>query len=137
MPAEATEAEKLLSFLNDPNNRIVAKLFTDAIPADMDGKLLSEFHEPTFPGYAPVRLTDFRISDGSVADLAEAVSEAANFTAAAIVDSQLVTMIALTKQVGDGEVGMMLILPLERPYRFSIPGHTLTRIFRVVSHREI
>lgn len=125
-----TEADKLLEFLNNPLNQIVARLAIDASPDDLDGHALADFHEATFPGYAGQRVSGFVISPDSVDDLAEAVSDAVTWTAGDIVTPQMVTMVFLTRSYDGSAPELWFVIPLEDPIRFSKSGHSLTRIVR-------
>lgn len=129
----ATELDALTAWLNDPTRQIVAHLAKNFIPQAVDTIQLTDLVECDFPGYAPVRIDDWRGVDFENDNYAEAVSGELEWSAGdGIVTPQTICVCYLTLQT-TGAVTLWWPIPLPQTRALVNPGDLFVFDFRVSS----
>lgn len=122
-PSASDELNELLS---DPLRKIVAHLAKNAIPGDLPSLDLSTLQECDFPAYAPQVNLQWAIDPDSADDTASARSQALEFVAGNIVVPQLATLVYLTINFANGDVGLWRYFPIPDGFLFEKAGDTYT-----------
>lgn len=132
-----TEIDNLQGFLSDPLRRIVAHLGTAVVAGLSDTPSIANMVEATFPGYAPVPLTEFTPDETSADDLATQIADACEFTAGDIVTPQTVTVLYVTMTYDGGDPVLLQMFPLDPALTFEKPGHQFSRNVRFWSMQDV
>lgn len=137
MPELSGETAALVEHVSNPAVSIVMHLAKNAFAADLESVLLADFVECDFPGYAPIRLTEFIAEDTDNAALGEVVSEYAEFVAGDLVDPQQISAVYVTQQVGDNPAQLLWPYFPDFPVLMTKKGETYRKRFRLTSLADV
>jgi len=127
------ELAALMSQLEDPDTAIVAHLGKNPIPSTVDVIDPTTLVECDFPGYAPVKLTDWEPIFLDDDNYGEADSGEVDWTAGAVVAAQVITCVFVTVQVGDSPERIWDVIVLPEPVAINLPGDLFWFSFRAQS----
>lgn len=123
MDPELTGAlANLMTFLQDPTNVIVAHLAQNNISSEKDDVVLADFVECTFPGYAPIPLTNFTPYLLGTDAYGEADSDPLAWVATTITVPQPISAVYLTIAQGGAPAALLQPIIFPEPSLIAASG---------------
>ena len=136
-PELTGESLELWEFVNNPAAKIVMHLAQNVIPGEVDTVALGDFTECNFPGYAPIRLTEWDALETANDNLGDVASSYVEFIAEAIETPQLITAVYVTIQDGTGPIYLMWVYYLDQPLLVGEAGHMYRKRCRITSLADL
>lgn len=127
------ELAALMDLLTDESNQIVAHLGKNAIPSNAELVAAADLVECDFPGYAPIRLTEWTPIFLDDDFYGEADSGEVEWSAGNIVTPQTITCVYVTQKIGDADAGVWNVIVLREPITMALTGDLFWFSFRAQS----
>lgn len=131
---DLTESDALLAIASDATAPIIVRTAKNTISDDALTIALTDLVESTYPGYAPITLPDFGLTDEDDEEVGDVLSDDLVFSASdAIVDPEAITAIFITREPTGLDVELCKVVILETPFIMERPGQQFLCAARMTS----
>lgn len=134
MPAE-NESDALLAIAADATAPMIVRTAKNTISDDVFTIALTDLVESTYPGYAPITLPDFGLTEEDDAAVGDILTDDCIFEASElIVSPEPITMVYITREPAGEAVELCGVIILEQPFVMEKPAQQFMCAARMSSH---
>ena len=129
-----TESDALLAIASDATAPIIVRTAKNTISDDALTIALTDLVQSTYPGYAPITLPDFGLTDEEDDSVGDILSDDLIFEASdAITTPEAITMVYITREPAGGDVELCKVIILETPFIMEKPKQQFMCAARMMS----